>query len=256
MDIIVCIKAVTLTAALEGSVRSYDSVELNPFDRPVLETAICLREENGGRVTALSMGPEAGLPSLYEALAMGVDRGVLIADPALAGSDTLATSTALSAAIRRLRPFDLILFGTRAADSDTGQVGPQTAVRLDLPLVTQVHAVEPSGNGLRVERNADQFAERFDVTFPAALTIHPGSAQPRDMDLANLGPVFEEQNVTFWGLSDIGLSPEQVGDAGSPTRVRSVSRIKRQKMCEFINGSPMEQADQLMKRLTEAGEVG
>jgi len=256
MHIIVCIKAVSMTAGSGGALRSYDSVEMNPFDRPVLETALSLREARGGTVTALSMGPESTLSTLTEARAMGVDQGVLACDPAFAGSDTLATSTTLAAAIRRLSPFDLVLFGTRAADSDTGQVGPQTAVLLDIPLVGGVHSIEPVESGLQVERTADHFTERFDIVFPAALTVHPGAAQPRDIDLGRIGPVFEEEKVTFWNLNDLGLHPGEVGDAGSPTRVRSISRVTHQKRCAFLKGSPAEQADALMKRLNASGMIG
>ncbi len=256
MNIIVCMKSVSMTAGSGGALRSYDSVEVNPFDRPVIETALSLREARGGTVTALSMGPESTLSTLAETLAMGVDRGVLACDPAFAGSDTLATSTVLAAAIRKLSPFDLVLFGTRTADSDTGQVGPQTSVLLDIPMVGLVHSIETVDGGLQVERIADHFTERFEIAFPAALTIHPGTIQPRDIDLARIGPVFEEQKITFWNLSDLGLSREQVGDGGSPTRVRSISRVTHQKNCEFLNGSPLEQADELMKRLSEAGMIG
>ncbi|MBW1782232.1 MAG: electron transfer flavoprotein subunit beta/FixA family protein [Deltaproteobacteria bacterium] len=256
MHIIVCIKSVSMTAGTGGTLRSYDSVELNPFDRPVLETALRLREARDGTVTVLSMGPESSMSALSEAMAMGVERGVLACDPALAGSDTLATSTALTAAIHKLRPFDLVLFGTRAADSDTGQVGPQTAVLLDIPFVALVHAIRFVDGGLHVERTADHFVERFEILFPAALTIHPGSVQARDIDLVRIGSVFEEQKTEIWDLKDLDLSPGQVGDAGSPTRVRSISRVTMQKKCEFLGGSPLEQADELMKRLTESGMIG
>jgi len=256
MNIIVCIKAVTMTAGSGGTLRSYDSVELNPFDRPVLETALSLREDRGGTVTALSMGPESTRSTLSEAMAMGVDQGVLACDPAFAGSDTLASSTVLAAAIRKLKPFDLVLFGTRTADSDTGQVGPQTAVLLDIPLVGRVHSMEPVSSGLQVERTADHFIERFEIALPAALTIYPGAIQPRDIDLARIGPVFEQQQVIFWNLNDLGLHPKEVGDAGSATRVRSISRASHQKTCEFLKGSPPEQADELMRRLSEGGLIG
>ena len=141
LNIIICIKSVVLDAPNGKVVRTPDTCALNPFDRPALEMAIKLREEAGGKVTAISMGPESGSLALYEALAMGVDQAVLISDQALAGSDTLATSTALGAAIRKLAPFDLALFGTRTSDSDTGQVGPQTAVLLDIPLITGASSI-------------------------------------------------------------------------------------------------------------------
>lgn len=245
-----------MTAGSEGGLRSYDSLELNPFDRPAVETALALRGAGTGSVTAVSMGPGSTRSILAETLAMGVDRGILVSDPGFAGSDTLATSTVLAAAISKLSPFDLVLFGARTADSDTGQVGPQTAVLLNVPFVGLVHSIEAGKGGLYVERTADHFVERFEVPFPAGLTIHPGSVEPRQIDLARINPAFEDDKITFWNRRDLGLSPQQVGDAGSATRVRSISRAGWQKQCEFIKGTAREQADELMRRLTEGGLIG
>jgi electron transfer flavoprotein beta subunit len=188
-------------------------------------------------------------------MGMGVDRGILVCDRALAGSDTLATSAALAAAIKKLAPFDLVLFGTRTADSDTGQVGPQTAVLLDLPLVTWSCSIERKEAGLVVERRADGFAETFELSFPAALTIHPAWVQARDLGLAGLQTAFEDHDITTWTLADIGLSPDQVGEAGSPTKLLSLSRADRARKCEFLEGTSDEQADELVRRLLESGLI-
>jgi electron transfer flavoprotein beta subunit len=254
--IIVCIKAVMAQVPEKRVVRAPDVLALNPFDQPALEMALRMREECGGTVTAISMGPESATFSLSEAMAMGVDRGILVCDPALAGSDTLATSTALAAAIRKLEPFDLVLFGTRTADSDTGQVGPQTAVLLDLPLVTGVSSMEQRDANLLVERRADGFQESFEVFLPAALTIHPGSVQPRDVGLSGIEQAFEEGEVEKWSLSKLGLSPEQVGSAGSATLVASWTRAIKEKKCGFLSGRAEEQADALVKRLVALGLIG
>ena len=125
-----------LEAPTGRSIRTSETCDLNPFDRPCIDMALRLRKEMGGTVTALSMGPDSCAFAVCDAMAMGVDRGVLLSDPALAASDTLATTTALAAAIRKLAPYDLVLFGTRTSDSDTGQVGPQTSVLLGIPMVT------------------------------------------------------------------------------------------------------------------------
>ena len=186
---------------------------------------------------------------------MGVDRGVLVCDPAFAGSDTLATTTALAAALSKLAPFDLVLFGTRSADSDTGQVGPQTAVLLDLPLVTWACAIERRDAGLVVERRADGFIETFELSFPGALTIHPAWVHARDVGLAGLQTAFEKQEITKWNLAEIGLIPEQVGESGSPTRLLSLARADRARKCEFMEGTPEEQADDLVRRLLESGLI-
>jgi len=254
--IVVCIKSVMMKAPAKALVRSPDALELNPFDRPALETALRMREERGGTVTALSMGPDCSAVALLEAKAMGVDRMVLLCDPALSGSDTLATSTALGAALKKLAPFDLVLFGTRAADSDTGQVGPQTAVLLDLPLVTGVHSIVWQEPGLVVERRADGFLERFALTLPAAMTIHPSAVQPRDIRLYGIESAFEEGTVESWNLSNLGLSPEQVGWAGSATRVPSWKRVSRERTCALLSGTPEEQVNELVDRLVQTGLVG
>ena len=256
LNIIVCIKSVVMAVPDRKVIRTPESCDLNPFDRPALEAALRLRETYGGTVTALSMGPEASTFSLLEAIAMGVDRSVLVCDPALAGSDTFATSTALASAIKKLAPFDLILFGTRTADSDTGQVGPQTAVLLDLPLVTSVYSVEQMDTGLRIKRRADALWEKFELSLPAVLTIHPSSAQPRDVGLSGIESAFEEGEVENWNLTDLGLSPDQVGEAGSYTRVLSLVRVKKERKCEFLSGTTEEQADELIRRLGESGLIG
>jgi electron transfer flavoprotein beta subunit len=256
MHIIVCIKSVILKAPEGDVVRSDDLCELNPYDRPVLEKAIALKEAHGGKVTALSMGPESSRFGLWEALAMGVDEGLLLCDPALAGSDTLATSVALCAAINRLNPFDLVLFGTRTADSDTGQVGPQTAARLGIPMVGRVHDIEYREKALRVERTIDGFVETFDTGLPTALTIRSGAVQPRDISLSGIEGAFVENRLTLWGLSHVGLSPEAVGELGSGTRVTSVSRTNQARTCEFLAGEAGEMADALIFRLRETGLIG
>jgi len=126
VHIIVCIKSVVRSAPGGQAVRTPDNSELNPFDRPALEAALQIREALGGTITALSMGPQVNTEALAEAQAMGIDKGVLINDSALAGSDTLVTSRVLAAGIAKLAPYDLVMFGMRSSDSDTGQVGPQT----------------------------------------------------------------------------------------------------------------------------------
>jgi len=253
---IVCIKSVITRAPMGRTVRTMDSSELNPYDKPALETALRLREEYGGTVTALSMGPETCAFALHEAMAMGVDRSVLVCDISFAGADTLATSNTLAAAISKAAPFDLVLFGVRSADSDTGQVGPQTAVLLGLPLVTGARSVLRQGDVLQVERVADGFVENFAMSLPGALTIHPAAIRPRDVALGGIERAFGQQTVEEWRMQDLGLSSNSVGEAGSPTKVLSLSTAKKERKCEFLPGSPKQQAEALMRRLRELGWTG
>src|SRR5438477_7832480 len=130
MQIVVAIKQVPESEELRYDpatrtlVREGVTSVINPFDKRSLTEAVRLRSLHGGTITAISMGPPRAREALVECLGRGVDRAVHISDPALAGSDTLATARTLAAALRRLH-FDLLLFGKEATDSETGQVGPE-----------------------------------------------------------------------------------------------------------------------------------
>ena len=256
LNIIVCVKSVVSRAPEGRVVRSPEFCELNPYDRPALELALNLREAHGGTVTTVSMGPESSEIALIETMALGVDRSILLCDSALAGSDTFATATALAAAIKKLAPFDLVLFGIRAADSDTGQVGPQTAILLNLPLVTWAYSIDPAENELLVERRADGFREKYALSFPAMLTVHHGAVQPRDVGLHGIESAFAEPKVEYWNLDALGLSAEQVGESGSPTQVISLNRVKKVRKCKFLTGSTEELAQDLARLFVDTGLVG
>ena len=256
MHIIVCIKSVVVDAPRGKIVRSADNCALNPYDRPALEVALRLKEKHGGAVTALTMGPPTAETTLREALAVGADRAVLLSDPALANSDTLATSTALGACVRSLAPFDLLLFGTRTSDSDTGQVGSQTAALLDLPMVTGALNIDGTVDRLTVERGVDGFLEVYEVALPAALAIHPTAALPRDPALGGLAAAFDEMPVETVSIDRLDLDPSLVGESGSPTRVLSMKPIIKNRACRWIEGTPAAQADTLVRQLVDAGLIG
>lgn len=255
LDIIVCIKSVILDAPGGKYSRTAENCILNPFDRPAIELALSLRKENGGSVTVLSMGPIASEPALFEAMAMGADQAFLLNDVALVGSDTLATSKALCAAVSKLKPFDLLFFGARTADSDTGQVGPQTAVGLDLPLVTWVTRIKRSGGRFHATRRADGFLEEYAINLPVAFTIHPDAVPVRDVGLAGIESAFQKKKVTHFNLQDIGLSPGDVGEVGSPTKVISLKQSVKKRECVFLTGNEEKQAVDLMEMLYKSGLI-
>jgi len=250
---IVCIKAVVARAPKGRTVRTADNSCFNPFDQVALEAALQLKTHYGGRVTVLSMGPPTCEVVMTEALAMGADRAALACDPAFAGADTLATSTTLAAAIQTLAPYDLVLFGTRTADSDTGQVGPQTSVALDIPIVTGVHRLACKDTHLAVDRTMDHLVESFEVDFPAALTIRPEALQPRDIGLGGLAQAFDDRQVERLQLADLALLKDHVGEAGSPTRVVSMHPLRPKRQGQFLQGEPADLADQLIQQWMEKG---
>lgn len=255
VNIVVCIKSVVKTAPKGVARRTPENSELNPFDRPALEAALELRERYGGSVTALTMGPPVSLEVLAEAQAMGVDRATLVSDPALAESDTLVTSKALATAVGKLGAYDLLLFGTRTADSDTGQVGPQTAALLDIPFISGVKAIAAHGDGWEIERSMDAWEETWQSSAPLAATIDPRAFAPRPVGLIGISVAYENPTFERWSLADLGLRVEEVGLMGSPTRVASLGQIKRDRKCLMLEGEPEEQVAELMAMLTKMGAI-
>lgn len=256
MKIIICIKSVVTSAPGGRVIRTADNCILNPYDRPAIEMALKLREENGGTLTAVTMGPETGSIALYEALAMGVDKAVLVTDRAFAGSDTLATSKTLAAAIEKLKPIDLVIFGARSSDSDTGQVGPQTAVHLNIPILTGVRSIDYIDSHIRVERIIDEFEEEYEMVLPGAVAIDPKAVDARDTALSMVEKAFRKDGFERLNLSDLELSTDGLGEKGSPTKMVSMSKIRKKHKCEFIEGSPEEQADELVNRIKAGGYIG
>lgn len=256
VHIVVCIKSVVKAAPRGVARRTPENSELNPFDRPALEAALQIKAKLGASVTALSMGPAVSAEALAEALAMGVDRAVLISDRALAESDTLVTARVLAAGVKKIGEFDLLLFGTRTADSDTGQVGPQTAALLEVPFVSGVKKIQAEENDWKMQRSMDDWEETWQVRSPAAATIAWRAFAPRPVSLLGISKVYEQPAIEQLALPELNLTADQVGLAGSPTRVAALENIKRSRRCDMLEGEPRKQVEDLLERLTRAGLVG
>ena len=256
MNIIVCIKQViagdqvSLDPRTHSLVRSAEASCLNPFDRPALEMAARLKKERSGSVTAVTMGPRISEEVLWEALALGADRAVLLSDPRFAGSDTLATSYVLGMGIRRIGPFDLVLCGMRTTDSDTAQVGPQLAVELGLPHVAGIEKLESRDGLFGVERVSDGYRELLEVAAPALFTVAP-HAGVRVPSLVEIGDAFGRGAIECWSLEDLNADPARAGSAGSRTWVEGLTPLARQKSCVFIEGDSRQQARALFEKLKE-----
>lgn len=255
VHIIVCIKSVVKTAPKGVATRTPENSELNPFDRPALEAALQIKTHQGGSVTVLTMGPTVSMEVLAEAQAMGADRAVLISDRALAESDTLVTSKVLAKAIQKIGAFDILLFGTRTADSDTGQVGPQTAALLDIAFTSSVKAMTPQTADWEIDRTMDGWEERWQVQLPMAATIDPRAFAPRPVGLIGISRVYAQPAIEQWSLPDLDLKPDAVGLTGSPTRVAALEKIKHKRTCDMLEGEPQEQVTELMARLTREGAL-
>ncbi len=255
MHIIVCMKQVpdakdvrldpkTNTLAREGV-----EAIMNPYDRHALEEAVAIREQLGGRVTALTMGPPQAEAMLREAIACGADDGVLVSDRAFAGADTWATSYTLTKAIQTLGGFDLVLCGKQASDGDTAQVGPGLARRLQLPFATYVQKTRKiTGDSIEVERMMDDGFDLLRLPLPALLTVVKNINEPR---VASLKGRMRAKKAAIKHLSaaDIGADERCIGLAGSPTKVVRVFSPEARGDRMIFSGSVEEQVGQLVECL-------
>jgi len=232
MRIIVLIKQVPETDALALDpatgrvVRSAESAIVNPLDLYALEAALRIKDhEKSVRIAALSMGPPQAEAALREALAMGCDEAFLVTSREFGGSDTWSTGKTLSSAIRCVGPFDFIFAGEKATDGETGQVGPEVAAFLNLPVCTFVGRAElqkdagnREDNSLAVERILEDSVQVLECDAPALLTFCKAIGEPRLPELAGKRRA-REAAIKRFGFAELDLAAEEAGVKGSPTRV-------------------------------------
>ena len=256
----------------EGTVnRSALPAIFNPEDLNALEQALRLKEQfPGTTITVLTMGLPKAADVLRDALYRGADDAVLLTDRALGGADTLATSYALSMAIRKMGIPDLIIGGRQAIDGDTAQVGPQVAQKLDLDQVTYVESIDEvceSCRKITVTRRIDGGVEKVQAPLPCMLTItgsapacRPQNAK-RVMKFKKAAAPAENREgakitITQWGAADINADFAQCGLAGSPTKVKAVQNIVfKAKESKQLSGSDTD-IEQLMVELLDSHTIG
>jgi len=197
---------------------------VNLYDKHAVEAAVRIKEKYGGKVIAISMAPPHAIEVLREALAMGVDDAILLSDKRLAGSDTLATSYALSQAIRKIGDFDLILCGMESTDGNTGHVGPEVAEFLGIPHVTYVERIEIRDRHVIVKRLVEGGYEILKVKLPALLTITNTANEPRIPTIRDVLKA-RRKTIIVWNVDDIGVDPNKVGLRGSPTRILKIEKV-------------------------------
>jgi len=207
-------------------IRSGVETVVNPLDLYAIETAIRLKEEHGGTITALSMGPPPARKVLKEAIAMGCDEGVLVSDRAFGGADTWATSYTLAQSIRALGEFDLIVAGERATDGDTAQVGPGIAAWLDIPLATYVAAITAvAEDAITVERLVEEGYQILRLPTPALITVVKEIASPRLPTLRGKKRA-RTAEIPIFSTENLELDPSYLGLKGSPTKVVKIETPK------------------------------
>ncbi|MBW1645353.1 MAG: electron transfer flavoprotein subunit beta/FixA family protein [Deltaproteobacteria bacterium] len=220
----------------------------NPEDLNALEEALKIKDQLGGTVICISMGPPNAAEVLKECLYRGADDVVLVSDRRFAGADTLATSYALKCAIEKVGGYDLILCGRQAIDGDTAQVGPQIAEKLGINQLTCIAAVvQVDEQSITVKRSVEDGYEIVRSQFPVLLTVTAEANQPRTakaklvMSYKNIGKElcddsYDEaylspgtcsavSHIKEWNVESIGADPQQCGLSGSPTKVKKIQSV-------------------------------
>ena len=225
MKILICVKQVpdTMDVKLSGDYtqeRSFVAQIMNLADESALEFGLSLRDQHGGTVTVITMGPDRSASTLREAIARGADQGVLLTSPAFAGADTLVTARCLTAAASTLGGFDLILCGRRASDGETGQVGPMIASMLQIPCVTNATKAVLQDDRVQIDQLIETGTITWKAPLPALIAFCEWSYRLR---LSTISGMQRAAKVKLLRLSPADISVTQCGIAASPTRVVRVS---------------------------------
>jgi len=228
VKIAVCVKQVPEAGAakrIDPQTKRLDrggEAGLNAFDANAVEEALRIRESSGeGEVVLVSMGPSRALEAMRKALAMGADRALLLSDDALEGSDLVATSRVLAAALEREQP-DLVLFGQQASDSDGAVLWAAVAERLRRPLVSQAAELEVGDGKVRAKRQTEFGYDRIEAPLPAVVAVSDAINEPRYPSLKGIMGAKSKPQETL-SLGDLGVDAGQAGEAGSQTEVYELS---------------------------------
>lgn len=256
MHVAVCIKQVPDSAEVRINpdtgtlMREGVPSIINPYDLHALEAALAIKDANGAKVTVLTMGPPQAESALREAVSMGADDAVLLTDRAFAGSDTWATSHALSRAMEKLSP-DIILCGKQAIDGDTAQVGPEVAEMMGIPHIAYVRKIEEvKDDSIRVQRLMDEGHDVVASPLPVLLTVVKELNEPRLPSIKGKMRA-KKAEVLRWSAADIGADENDLGLKGSPTQVRKIFAPEARAEREMLEGTPEEQAVKLLGKLLE-----
>ena len=225
MKIAVCVKHVPEgTPKLDPGSRRLDRSRegaLNHFDANAVEEALRLKGDSGTEVVAVSLGPQKALDSLRKALAMGADRAVLVSDAAAAGSDLVATSRLLAAALEKENA-DLILFGQQASDADGAVLWAAVAERLGRSVVSQAMELAVDGGSVRVKRQTEFGYDTLEAPLPAVVAVSDAINEPRYPSLKGIMGAKKKPQETL-SLADLGLDAGEAGEAGSRTEVYALA---------------------------------
>jgi len=264
MHIVVCVKMVPDTTQVRIDPKTNTMMRegipfiTNPFDDHAVEEALALKDRYGARVTVISMGPAPAVTVIRKAMARGADGGILISDRAFGGSDTLATTRVLAAALNRIAietPVDLVVCGRQTIDGDTAQVGPGIAARLGYAQVTLVdRVIEMDGRSRRLVART-VFDDRYEVieaTLPALITVVREINRPRYPSVPGWLSA-EEATIPVWNNDTLKLKLDAIGLKGSPTWVKRIFSPpgKKGEVVKGSDGLKEKAIERVMDKLQE-----
>ena len=269
MKIVVCIKQVPDTTNVrinpETNTLVREGVEsiVNPFDEYAIEEAIRIKERldepattdesatTGESATTIvvTMGPPQAQAALRQALSVGIDEAILLSDRAFAGSDTWATSYALSKMIEKIGDVDLVLCGKQAIDGDTAQVGPGVAVHLGFPQITFVKKIEEiTPKKIRAERMMEEGHQVIECRLPVLLTVVKEINEPRLPSIRGKMRA-KKAEIPTWTAADLDVDHDNIGLKGSPTVVHKIYAPERKKEGRVLDGEPADVATDIVSEL-------
>lgn len=222
----------------------------NPDDLAGLEAALELKDKTPDtEVVVMTMGLPKAAEMLKEGVAMGADKGVLLTDRVLGGSDTCATSIALAAALKKVG-FDLVIAGRQAIDGDTAQVGPQIAEHLDLPLISYAQDIKVEGDSVIVQRQYDDRYHVLKAKMPCVITALSELNEPRYMTPGGIFDAYDTE-ITTWGRKDLkDVDDSNLGLAGSPTQIAKASdKVRKGKGVMMTAETAEEGVEYIMDKL-------
>lgn len=262
MEIVVCIKQIIdpeippdlfrLDPTGRRQVRGGLSLVISAYDQNALEVALQLKEKTGGRVTALTVGEAEAQGAVKSAMGMGADAGVLVRDPAAAGSDSFGTARILAAAVRKLGAADLILTGCVSGDTGSKVMAPLLAEELSLPCLSFVSRIEVDGGLVRARRLLEDGYETVEAPLPlVAGIISDDRNVPRYSKLKDIMAAARKP-VPAWTLTELGVAEAAVGAGACRVPLDEVTMPKRESRCELVGGETAEeQAARLAMRLRD-----
>jgi electron transfer flavoprotein beta subunit len=265
MKIVVCVKAVPdpkeadkirIDPETKTLVRDNIDLAMNPLDKHALEAALQLKKKHGSIITILSMGPPVAAKIVKECMALGADHGILLSDRAFGGADAFATAYTLAKGIEILGEFDAIFCGMASSDGATEWVGPQIATFLNVPVVTMVHEIQDDDDDTWLVKAAWENGYRMvEVKLPAVFTVARELNEPKKLSFSGIIKA-RKKEITAWGIAELGVAEETVGQKGSPTIVGDFGTLEIKREVEMLEGTLEEKAESLVEILGEAGAIG